>query len=309
MKSRVAIGVDIGGTNTKLAIVTQDGHARGARSFKTQNFSDFSSYLDELVKQINELIEFKKTTSVAHIPIAGIGIGAPNANWNTGCIESPVNLNWGTVNLSHELETKLGFPVELDNDANTAALGEALFGAAKDVKDFILVTLGTGVGTGVYSEGMIIRSKNGKAGEGGHILIERNGRQCGCGGIGHLEAYASNSGVQKTALEIMGEPLKAREVSELAQKKDAKAAEVIEVTAEWLGLGLSSMASVLNPSLFVLGGGVSQISDDFHKRVEHWLNHHVFKPLRQEARVVKSQMNQEHGSILGAAALVLEKNS
>lgn len=308
MKSRVAIGIDIGGTNTKLAIVTQDGITRGARSFKTQAFPEFEDYLNELTKQINELIEFKKTTSVSHIPIAGIGVGAPNANWNNGHIEGPVNLLWGTVDLAHRLEMKVGLPVELDNDANTAAVGEALFGAAKGIKDFVLVTLGTGVGTGIYSEGVIIRSQNGKAGEGGHILVEKNGRECGCGGLGHLEAYASNSGVQKTALEIMGESLKAREVSERYRKKDKKADEVIEKTAEWLGLGLASMASLLNPTLFVLGGGVSQISDDFHKRVEYWLNHYVFKPLRQEARVLPSQMNQDYGSVLGAAALVLRES-
>lgn len=305
MKARVAIGVDIGGTNTKLALVTHDGQMRGARSFKTQEFAHFADYLKELTRQIKELIEFKKTTSLADIPIAGVGVGAPNANWNNGMIESPVNLKWGRVDLAHQLEAAVGLPVELDNDANTAAIGEALFGVAKGVRDFILVTLGTGVGTGVYAEGVMIRSLNGKAGEGGHINVEKDGRLCGCGGKGHLEAYASSSGVELTALEIMGERKTAKEVSDLCRQGDAKADQVVEKTAEWLGLGMSTMGAMLNPSLFVIGGGVSQLSDNFNKRVQHWLDHYAFKPIKHEAQVKLTMMNQENGSVLGAAALIL----
>jgi glucokinase len=308
MKARVAIGVDIGGTNTKLALVTHDGVMRGARSFKTQGFVDFNAFLEELTRHIQELIEFKKTTSLSDIPIAGVGVGAPNANWNNGFIESPVNLKWGRVDLAHQLETKVGLPVELDNDANTAAIGEALFGVAKGVRDFILVTLGTGVGTGVFAEGQIIRSQNGKAGEGGHIGVEKSGRLCGCGGKGHLEAYASSSGVELTALEVYGKKLTAKEVSDLLKTQDPKAEKVVDQTAEWLGLGLSTMAAMLNPTLFVLGGGVSQLSDDFHKRVQFWLDHFAFKPIRTEARVLMTHMNQENGSVLGAAALILHSH-
>lgn len=305
MKARVAIGIDIGGTNTKLALVTHDGSVRGSRTFKTQEHQDFADYLKELVRHIHELIDLKKTTSLADVPIAGIGVGAPNANWNNGHIVSPVNLKWGRVDLAHQLEAAVGLPVELDNDANTAAIGEALFGVAKGVRDFTMVTLGTGVGTGIFAEGQIIRSENGKAGEGGHIVIEPKGRHCACGGQGHLEIYASSPGVEMTAHEVFGRPVTAKEVSDLAKKGDKKAEQVVEMTAEWLGLGLSTMAAVLNPSLFVLAGGVSQISEDFEKRVQHWLDHYAFKGIRHEARVKTTSTNQETGSVLGAAALIL----
>jgi glucokinase len=308
MKARAAIGIDIGGTNTKMALVTNDGNVRGARSFKTQDFPDFPAYLAELTRQLKDLIEFKKTTSLAEMPIAGIGVGAPNANWNNGHIESPVNLKWGRVDLAHQLEAAIGFPVELDNDANTAAIGEALFGVAKGVRDFVLVTLGTGVGTGVYAEGQVIRSANGKAGEGGHIVIEKDGRQCACGGKGHLESYASSPGVEATASKIFGRPVSAKEVSDLLKKGDPKAEQVVEQTAEWLGLGLSTMAAVLNPSMFVIAGGVSLIADDFDKRVQHWLDHYAFKGIRHEARVRTTSTNQENGSVLGAAAMILHRS-
>jgi len=305
MKARVAIGIDIGGTNTKLALVTNDGAIRGAKNFKTQDYPDFPAYLKELSRQIQELIELKKTTSLAEIPIAGIGVGAPNANWNNGQIVSPVNLKWGKVDLAHQLEAAVGLPVELDNDANTAAIGEALFGVAKGERDFIMVTLGTGVGTGIYAEGQIIRSANGKAGEGGHIVIEKDGRQCACGGKGHLEAYASSPGVEQTAQKIFGRKMTAKEVSDLCTQGDALANKTVDETAEWLGLGLSTMAAVLNPTMFVLAGGVSQISEDFDKRVQHWLDVYAFKAIRHEARVRTTSTNQENGSVLGAAALIL----
>lgn len=305
MKARVAIGIDIGGTNTKLALVTNEGAIRGAKSFKTQDYPDFPAYLKELSRQIQELIELKKSTSLADTPIAGIGVGAPNADWNTGFIVSPVNLKWGKVDLAHQLEAAVGLPVELDNDANTAAIGEALFGVAKGERDFIMVTLGTGVGTGIYAEGQIIRSKNGKAGEGGHIVIDKDGRQCACGGKGHLEAYASSPGVEQTGEKIFGRKITAKEVSELCTKGDALADKTVDQTAEWLGLGLSTMAAVLNPTLFVLAGGVSQISEDFDKRVQHWLDVYAFKAIRHEARVRTTSTNQENGSVLGAAALIL----
>lgn len=305
MKVRVAVGIDIGGTNTKLGLVTPDGTLRGFRSFKTQDFPQFENYVTELLRQIAELLELKKTTSLAELPLAGIGVGVPNANWNTGMVEAPHNFHWGKVDLAHRLEAHLSLPTEIDNDANTAAIGESLFGVAKGINDFVLVTLGTGVGTGIFAEGKIIRAANGKAGEGGHIIVDKNGRTCLCGGIGHLEGYCSSKGVEDTAREVFGRDVTAKEISDLLMKGDKNAEKVVEITAEWLGLGLSAMAAVLNPSLFVIGGGVSQISDDFDKRVQKWLDHYTFKSIRHEARVRMSGTSQENGSVLGAAALIL----
>lgn len=305
MKNRVAIGIDIGGTNTKLGLVTPDGTLRGFRSFKTQVHPDWPAYAQELFNQIDELLAVKKTTSLADVPLAGIGIGAPNANWNTGHIEGPVNLKWGKVDLVRQLEARFNLPTELDNDANTAAIGEALFGVAQGVRDFVLVTLGTGVGTGVWAEGRIIRSANGKAGEGGHIVVEKNGRPCACGGFGHLECYASSHGVEETATQLFGRKVTPEEVSQLVLGHDPMAEKVVDITAEWLGLGLAAMAAILNSTMFVLGGGVSLIADDFDKRVQDWLDHYAFRAIRHEARVRLTSMNQENGSVLGAGAMLL----
>lgn len=305
-KVRVAVGVDIGGTNTKLGLVTPDGTLRGFRTFKTQDYPDYPSYEQELFRQIHELLDLKKSTSLADLPMAGIGVGVPNANWNTGIVEAPHNLHWGKVDLTHRLEAHFNLPTEVDNDANTAAIGEALFGVAKGVRDFVLVTLGTGVGTGIYAEGQIVRSANGKAGEGGHIIVEKAGRTCLCGGQGHLEGYASSTGVELTGAEVFKRKIAAKEISELLSKGDAQAERVVEITAEWLGLGLSTMAAVLNPSLFVIGGGISHLADDFDKRVQKWLDHYTFRALRYEAKVKISSTNQDTGSVLGAAALILE---
>lgn len=308
MKVRIAVGIDIGGTNTKLGLVTPDGTLRGFRTFKTQAFADFESYAVELFRQIQELLDMKKTTSLSELPLAGIGVGVPNANWNTGMVEAPHNFKWGKVDLAHRLEAHFSLPTEIDNDANTAAIGESLFGVAKGVPDFVLMTLGTGVGTGIFAEGKIIRSANGKAGEGGHIIIDPHGRTCLCGGVGHLEGYGSSSGVEQTAKEVFGRPLGAKEVSELYAKGDAQAEKVIDLTAQSLGLGMANMAAVLNPSLFVIGGGVSQIASDFDKRVQKWLDEYTFKSIRHEARVRLTSTNQDTGSVLGAGALILHKN-
>lgn len=307
MKVRIAVGIDIGGTNTKLGLVTPDGTLRGFRSFKTQDYPNFESYSVELFRQIHELLDMKKTTSLAELPLAGIGVGVPNANWNTGVVEAPHNFNWGKVDLAHRMEAHFSLPTEIDNDANTAAIGESLFGVAKGVKDFVLTTLGTGVGTGVFAEGIIIRSANGKAGEGGHLIVDKNGRTCLCGGKGHLEGYCSSKGVEDTGEEVFGRKISAKEISELLSKGDKQAEKVVDITAEWLGLGFAGMASILNPSLFVIGGGVSQISSDFDKRVQHWLDHYSFKAIRHEARVRMSSTNQETGSVLGAGALILHR--
>ena len=305
-KVRVAVGIDIGGTNTKLGLVTPDGNLRGFRSFKTQAYPDFESYAVELFRQVHELLELKKTTSLADIPLAGIGVGVPNANWNTGIVEAPHNFRWGKVDLTHRLEAHFNLPTEIDNDANTAAIGEARFGVAKGVRDFVLVTLGTGVGTGVYAEGQIIRSANGKAGEGGHIVVEKNGRACNCGGLGHLEAYASSRGVELTGEEYFKRKITAQEISEALKNGDPLAETTVDTVAEWLGLGMSTMAAVLNPSLFVIAGGVSNIADDFDKRVQKWLDHYTFRAIRYEAKVKITSTNQDTGSVLGAAALILE---
>jgi glucokinase len=302
---KCAIGIDIGGTNTKLGLVTSTGELFFHEHFKTEEHSKYPSFEKVLFEKIREILDKKShEAALKDLPLAGLGVGAPNANFNTGLLESPVNIPWGTIKLQERLKNEFQIPVVLDNDANAAALGEARFGVAQGVKDFILVTLGTGVGTGILSQGKILRSEPGKAGEGGHITIFRDGRACGCGGSGHLESYASSRGVRQTALEITGQSLGAREICDLFIQSDAKAIKVVDFTAECLGFALANMCSLLNPTLIVLGGGVSLLSPDLAQRVEKWLKHYTFRIIREDARVVLSDLQAKQGSVLGASTLV-----
>jgi glucokinase len=302
---KCAIGIDIGGTNTKLGLVTDQGLVYFHDHFRTEDYPEFIYYQKELFERINRLIiSYQSSFEVRNLSLVGIGIGAPNANFHTGFLESPVNIPWGSVALKSILETRFKLPVVLDNDANAAALGEAQFGVAKNVADFILVTLGTGVGSGIFSQNKILRSTPGKAGEGGHLTIVKDGRSCGCGGLGHLESYCSSKGVRLTAEEMMGQSLGAREISDLFIQNNPMAIEVVDFTAKCLGFGLSQMCALLNPTLIVLGGGVSLLSPDLAERTEQWLKHYTFRAIRDDAHIEISQLQTKQGSVLGAATLV-----
>jgi glucokinase len=299
-KKRFAIGIDIGGTNTKLALVNSSGEVFHHLSFKTEDYHKFDEYFKILTSHIDDLI--KKHNS----NLDGIGIGAPNVNYHTGVLESPINIPWGKIALREKIIERYKLKTVVDNDANAALLGESLFGKAKGFEDVIQVTLGTGVGTGLMSHGRIIRGKNGKAGEGGHLVVVENGRLCACGGLGHLECYASSRGVRLIAQEIIGRSLGAREISELYIQNDPKAIEVVNQTCKHLGFGLSMMCSLLNPSLIVLSGGVSLLAQDLAQKTKTYLDQFTFQIIRGEAEVVVSNISQKEGSVLGAAALLWE---
>ena len=196
------LGIDIGGTNTVFGIVDARGNVIASSSIKTQRHNDFYLYLDELYAAASKLIEANEATD----KIQGIGIGAPNANYYTGRIENAVNLPWPSINLAELVSEKFGIPVAITNDANAAALGEMTYGAARGMKDFIMITLGTGVGSGIVINGQMVYGANGFAGELGHVIVKRNnGRLCGCGRTGCLETYCSATGVARTAREFLEE--------------------------------------------------------------------------------------------------------
>ena len=205
---KYALGIDIGGTNTKLGIVTSDGQIVAADTLPTESESDFSTFVKRVFEKSAPLIEKHKVT--------GIGVGAPNANAKTGRIEYPPNLNWEVENLVQDFEAAFKLPTKLENDANLSAVGEKLWGQGKDLDDFIVVTLGTGLGTGVFSSGRLINS------EGGHITIVKDGRPCGCGGKGHLECYASVRGIKETVKELTGKDMKFAEILQLYKNKDTE---------------------------------------------------------------------------------------
>ena len=201
MSKPYVVGIDIGGTNTVFGIVDARGTVLASSSIKTRKHADINDYISELHVELSKLIE----TNEAEGKIAGIGIGAPNANYFTGMISDGVNLPWPTpIPLADLISEKFGLPVAITNDANAAAIGEMTYGAARGMKDFIMITLGTGVGSGIVVNGQMVYGHDGFAGELGHVIMKRhNGRLCGCGRTGCLEAYASATGVARTAREFL----------------------------------------------------------------------------------------------------------
>ncbi|MDE6417381.1 MAG: ROK family protein, partial [Duncaniella sp.] len=213
MNKPYVVGIDIGGTNTVFGIVDARGVVIASSSIKTQQYADVNEYIDELYKAIMRLLEAHNAVDKIH----GIGIGAPNANYYTGMIERLVNIPWPTpLPLAQMVSEKFGIPVAITNDANAAAIGEMTYGAARGLKNFIMITLGTGVGSGIVINGQVVYGHDGFAGELGHVIMKRNnGRLCGCGRTGCLEAYCSASGVARTArefLEIRNDDSKLRDI-------------------------------------------------------------------------------------------------
>lgn len=301
--SKFAIGIDIGGTNTKIGIVTDSGQLVDFQTFPTTEPEDFEAFTKKTKRVCDQLLKEK---SLSYSDILGVGVGAPNGNGRNGFIESPPNLkHWGTVDLISPFKQAFALPVYLDNDANVAALGEGKWGAAKELHDYIVVTLGTGIGTGVVANGQMVRGGNGLAGEGGHVTIEPGGRECGCGGLGHLEVYGSVRGIKATVKEMLGKDLSFKEISEAYHQGDKDILKVFEATADYLGRGLASMGSLMAPEAFILAGGVATIGKDFCANVEKSLNKYIYPPFKGQIKVALSKISTGEGAVLGAASMAL----
>lgn len=297
-----AIGIDIGGTNTKLGVVTSEGKILHQILFSTQEFNFFESFLNRLTLEIQNLLDL---TNLTIEDIAGIGIGIPNGNYKTGNIENPTNLkSWGTQEVVAPLKKKFEIPIRLDNDANVAALGEGFFGKAKELQDFIVVTIGTGVGTGIIANGKLIRGANGMASEGGHIKISDSDRMCGCGGNGHLESFVSISGIKKTVKELTNNDYPFREIVNLFHQQDPLIDQAISVISDQLALGLSAMGCLFAPKAIILTGGITIIGDEFVKKVQQKYEELIYAPFKNVTTISLSEISKENGAILGAASLI-----
>lgn len=307
------LGIDIGGTNTVFGIVDARGNVIASSSIKTQRHNDFYLYLDELYAAASKLIEANEATD----KIQGIGIGAPNANYYTGRIENAVNLPWPSINLAELVSEKFGIPVAITNDANAAALGEMTYGAARGMKDFIMITLGTGVGSGIVINGQMVYGANGFAGELGHVIVKRNnGRLCGCGRTGCLETYCSATGVARTArefLEARTEPsilrhldidaITSKDVYDAAVQGDKLAKDVFEYTGNILGEAMADMVSFSAPEAFILFGGLSKSGDLLLKPVCEALERNMLPCFKGLAKVILSELKESDAAVLGASAL------
>ena len=308
------LGIDIGGTNTVFGIVDTRGTVIASSSIKTQKYSVFEDYLEELYNEVMRLIVANDAEGKIH----GIGIGAPNANYYTGIIEDCVNLPWPTpLNLQKLVSDKFGIPVAITNDANAAAIGEMTYGAARGLKDFIMITLGTGVGSGVVVNGQVVYGHDGFAGELGHVIMKRNnGRLCGCGRTGCLEAYCSATGVARTAREyietrtdasllrdIPAEEITSKYVYDAAIKGDKLANEIFEFTGTILGEAFADMMVFSSPSAFILFGGLAKSGDLLLKPLKEAMDRNMLGIFKGKAKVLLSELKEADAAVLGASAL------
>jgi len=317
---RVAIGVDIGGTNTAIGVVDSDGNVLVKTNISTPTHGDVDKYINDLSEAIKEQINSVKLLN-NELEILGIGLGAPNGNYYKGTIEYAPNLSFkGIVPLVQLLKKK--FPemkcISLTNDANAAAIGEMIYGGAKGMKNFVMYTLGTGVGSGLVVDGKLVYGADGFAGECGHTMLIPGGRLCGCGAHGHLEAYCSALGMKRTAFEIMArdnatnsllagytfQNLESKNIFDAAEKGDKVALEVFEKTGEWLGQGLADTVHHLSPEAIFLFGGPTAAGDYIFKPAKESMEKHLLPIFKNKVNIYPSELKLGDAAIVGASALV-----
>ena len=315
-KKPYVIGLDLGGTNSVFGIVDSRGEIKATTAIKTQGYSDVKDYVKASVDALQVIID-----EVGGIEtIQAMGIGAPNGNYYNGTIEFAPNLEWGhdgVVPLAQMFSDALGVPVALTNDANAAAIGEMIYGVARGMKNFIVITLGTGVGSGIVINGQVVYGCDGFAGELGHTIIRRdNGRVCGCGRHGCLEAYCSATGVARTARELLEkrsdpsllreykpEEITSLEVSIAAGKGDALAKEIYEFTGELLGEACADFAAFSSPEAFIFFGGLTKAGDLIMDPIKRSYDAHVLNIFKGKAKFLISGLNGASAAVLGASAV------
>lgn len=310
IKSKV-VGVDISNESTTYAIVDLRGNIIAEDSFFTQDYPDVNNFVTALSEKIVTLVE----SNGGYETIRSIGVSCPSASSVSGCIENAANLPWkGVVPLAAMLRDRMGLAVALSNDAHISALGEYTFGSAHGMKCFIIVCLGVGIGSCFFSEGDEHRGHQGFAGEFGHTCVVDNGRKCGCGHNGCLEAYVGANGIVETARELMAESdaptlmrnlekLSPRTIAECCDKGDEMAIEVFRRTGYYLGLGLANYASIVDPEAIILTGGISHAGKWLVDPVRETFEPHVFGNLRGKVKILCSNMNNRERDVLGASAL------
>lgn len=314
MSKPYVVGIDIGGTNTVFGIVDARGVVLASSSIKTRKHATVEAYIDELHAELTKLMEANDAIDKVH----GIGIGAPNANYYTGTIEQGVNLPWPTpIPLAQLVSDKFGIPVSITNDANAAAIGEMTYGAARGLKDFIMITLGTGVGSGIVINGQMTYGHDGFAGELGHMIVKRNnGRLCGCGRTGCLEAYCSATGVARSArefLEVRTEPsllrnlpieaITSKDVYDAAINGDKLAIDIFNYTGTILGEAFADMMVFSSPEAFILFGGLAKSGELLMKPLREAMDKNMMGIFRGKAKVLLSELKEADAAILGASAL------
>jgi len=312
-KINLAVGIDVGGTNTAFGFVSESGKIVYESSIPTRAEQRSDQLFERLFKEINSV--FKKYEKKHEL--VGIGIGAPNANYYTGSVDSPPNLNWGSVNVLKVVKKYSPLPSAITNDANAAAIGEMIFGAARGMKDFIVITLGTGLGSGIVVNGQLVYGADGFAGEIGHTIVDRAGRECGCGRKGCLETYASATGIKRTVFELMAttntpsqlrtknfETLSAKDIADAAKKADKLALNAFEYTAKILGLKLADSVAHLSPEAIILFGGLALSGDLIIKPTKHYMEKYMLNIFKNKVKVIPSALPGASAAVLGSSALI-----
>lgn len=314
----LAAGIDIGGTNTAVGLVDRSGKVQATQSLPTRSYPDPADFVASVAGVARKLLDRLDQPA----ELVGVGIGAPNGNYYKGTVEYAPNLQWkGVIPLADMFQAELGKPVYLDNDANAATTGERIYGAAKGLDDFIMITLGTGVGSGLVSNGKMIRGHDGFAGELGHTIVMPDGRTCGCGRKGCLETYVSATGVKRTIVERLAqgdEPsslralqparITSKDIYDAAKAGDKVAQEAFLETGRILGLALSNAVAYTSPEAIVIFGGLAKAGPLlFDPTIEHFEDN-LLAVYQGKVRIIPSALPDFNAAILGASAMVWRRH-
>lgn len=315
--AEVVAGIDIGGTNTVIGIVNRNGDILAESTLPTRCNATFDVFVKNLSGAIEQLL-----MELGHEHrLLGVGVGSPNGSYNLGAIVDAPNLEWkGILPLCKEITVLTGVPSVVTNDANAAALGELLFGAAKGMKNFVVITLGTGLGSGIVVDGKLVVGHDGFAGEFGHVVAKANGRQCGCGKRGCLETYASATGIRRTAFKMIADSnqpsmlrnvtydkLTAKIITEAAKTGDPLARAAFEYTGLILGTRLADLVAILNPEAIFFFGGLANAGELLMDPVRRYMEEYMFPVFKGKVKLLLSGLQDKNAAVLGAAALIWEE--
>lgn len=306
--TQVAFGIDIGGTNTKIGLFDLSGNLISYRTRPTSKNEDASLFVEQLAQECEHMVASELGIHLGDERIIGLGAGAPMANYYTGMVDNAPNLGWKNVPLRDLFQEKFKTRAVIENDANLAAVGERKWGVGKDLKDFLLITLGTGVGSGLILDGKLYRGSHALGGEGGHIIIpHEKKRLCSCGGLNHLESYLSARGIKQTITELTGEEWTIEHLGIEFNKGNLRAETIIKTIAQELATGFVTMAVLLGPEAFVIGGGVSKLGEPFFKVVTEYFDEMVHFSLKGKVKIIGAQLSSDKGAIYGGAAHIMDE--
>lgn len=317
-QNRVILGIDIGGTNTTSGLVDERGNIFVAGSIATLAKEPFELFLERFAEDFDKRLN----SSNQKFEIVAIGIGAPNANYYSGMIENPPNLSWVEVNLAKAFNQTYKLPVIITNDANAAALGEQKFGAAQGLSNFVEITLGTGLGSGLIVDGKLVLGSDGHAGELGHVTVIPDGRLCACGRRGCLETYVSAEGIKRTVKEMLNQSeeisvlannntdeISGEMIADAADKGDILAQKAFQQTADILGLALANVVAYLSPQAIILFGGLAQAGDLLFKPLRLSFEQNLLRTYNGKVKILPSGLKSGDAAILGAAALAWKETT